>query len=259
MKLPERLYYPLPEAAEKLGCTIKDLYHYAYIGALNVSVYVAENDGKKFNSLQCLFHNSFNDKKLIASPVGDGYLVLGDNFKISLTKHTAPLYKHALGKEYSHIRGYYVSSMSGFYYTPAHAFAGAELGGGQYIKLHHLRNTDHNNNSFFIYCDDEEGYEIDVNRLCVMAGDLNNIKSIGSFPEPSTTSPKTAAKRNEVIYSLIKLIPEMGDVDLDTESLPKIADLIDSIAASRGIEFPKTHWQTWQKYLGRESQQKRKK
>lgn len=40
MKLPKRLYYPLPEAAEKLGCAIKDLYHYAYIGALNISVYI---------------------------------------------------------------------------------------------------------------------------------------------------------------------------------------------------------------------------
>lgn len=92
-----------------------------------------------------------------------------------------------------------------------------------------------------------------------MADDLNNVKDEGSFRNLTEDNPKRAAKRNEVIYSLIKLIPEMGDVDLDTESLPKIADLIDSIAASRGIEFPKTHWQTWQKYLGRESQQKRKK
>ena len=88
---------------------------------------------------------------------------------------------------------------------------------------------------------------------------LDNIKNTGDFPKITEDSPKASSKRNEVIYSLIKLIPEMGDVDQDTESLPKIADLIDSIAASRGIEFPKTHWQTWQKYLGRESQQKRKK
>ena len=33
MKLPKRLYYPLPEAAEKLGCTIRDLYHFAREGA----------------------------------------------------------------------------------------------------------------------------------------------------------------------------------------------------------------------------------
>ncbi|HCN9766478.1 TPA: hypothetical protein N6999_004477, partial [Escherichia coli] len=44
MKLPKRLYYPLPEAAEKLGCAIKDLYHYAYIGALNISVYIPKID-----------------------------------------------------------------------------------------------------------------------------------------------------------------------------------------------------------------------
>ncbi|EOM2434987.1 hypothetical protein DB293_004810, partial [Escherichia coli] len=112
-------------------------------------------------------------------------------------------------------------------------------------------------NLMYVFC--KGGYEFDVNYLCVMASDLDNIKNTGDFPKITEDSPKASSKRNEVIYSLIKLIPEMGDVDLDTESLPKIADLIDSIAASRGIEFPKTHWQTWQKYLGRESQQKRKK
>ncbi|EJQ0288171.1 hypothetical protein NZI46_003243 [Escherichia coli] len=257
MKLPKRLYYPLPEAAEKLGCAIKDLYHYAYIGALNISVYIPKIDAKKFNFSLCHFINGCNEEELIKYPFNDESAVFGSNFTVGLTGDTEFLDSAIIGPVGNSIKCYYVSSLSGFYYTPADVFADVEFSMRQYIKCSHLTNKYGDDNLMYVFC--KGGYEFDVNYLCVMASDLDNIKNTGNFPKITEDSPKASSKRNEVIYSLIKLIPEMGDVDLDTESLPKIADLIDSIAASRGIEFPKTHWQTWQKYLGRESQQKRKK
>ncbi|HHZ3461553.1 TPA: hypothetical protein ACWCBK_004056, partial [Escherichia coli] len=56
----------------------------------------------------------------------------------------------------------------------------------------------------------------------------------------------------EIIPALIKLIPEMQDVDLEETPVTKIAEMIEVIAAQRGVELPSTHRQTWQKYLGRD-------
>lgn len=44
----------------------------------------------------------------------------------------------------------------------------------------------------------------------------------------------------------------MQDVDLEETPVTKIAEMIEVIAAQRGVELPSTHRQTWQKYLGRD-------
>jgi hypothetical protein len=41
-KLPDRLYYPLPEAAEFLGCSVRDVYHYCATGMIALTVYLRD-------------------------------------------------------------------------------------------------------------------------------------------------------------------------------------------------------------------------
>lgn len=239
MKLPKRLYYPLPEAAEKLGCTIRDLYHFASTGAIDISVFIPEHS---VGNCEVYFLEGFKDNKRNG-------LIFQDGKTINLEKKIDD-------------RLYIANFIAGFFYVNKKAFSDIEFKHNNIISSPTLYfYPDRLGGGLEITLEGEnlKPFDIDVDYLCVIADDLNNVKDEGSFRNLTEDNPKRAAKRNEVIYSLIKLIPEMGDVDLDTESLPKIADLIDSIAASRGIEFPKTHWQTWQKYLGRESQQKRKK
>ena len=42
-KLPDRLYYPLPEAAEFLGCSVRDVYHYCATGMIALTVYTRDH------------------------------------------------------------------------------------------------------------------------------------------------------------------------------------------------------------------------
>lgn len=44
----------------------------------------------------------------------------------------------------------------------------------QYIKCSHLTNKYGDDNLMYVFC--KGGYEFDVNYLCVMASDLDNIK-----------------------------------------------------------------------------------
>lgn len=64
-------------------------------------------------------------------------------------------------------------------------------------------------------------------------------------------SKKTIAKKSELIFYLLKMIPELSGIDLENEKITKIAAMIEEIAAKKGIDLPSTHWQTWNKYLER--------
>lgn len=64
-------------------------------------------------------------------------------------------------------------------------------------------------------------------------------------------NPKSAAKIEDFITCLIKLIPEFKDVDLDSLTTQRIKLMLESISAEKGIEFNQIHPQTIGKYLGR--------
>ena len=58
-------------------------------------------------------------------------------------------------------------------------------------------------------------------------------------------------KLSEVIPALLKMIPEFDDVDLEGESISKIASILEAIAAAKGIELNLPDKNTWARYLGR--------
>ncbi|MCJ1811771.1 hypothetical protein GOY79_06265, partial [Klebsiella quasipneumoniae subsp. similipneumoniae] len=63
--------------------------------------------------------------------------------------------------------------------------------------------------------------------------------------------PRTANRKGEVIPALLKMIPEFDDVDLEGESISKIASILEAIAAAKGIELNLPDKNTWARYLGR--------
>ncbi|EIU1712688.1 hypothetical protein L4I06_004518, partial [Salmonella enterica] len=87
---------------------------------------------------------------------------------------------------------------------------------------------------------------IKTDSLRIKSNEVNDLKL-----KRMDESDKTTAKKAEIISCLIKLIPEMSDINLDTTPVAKIASLIEAVAATRAVEFPKTDIGTWSKYLGR--------
>lgn len=254
-----RVYHTLPMAAKKMGCTVEDILHFGATNRLEICAYI---DGVEERYDYCTFNVFFDNEdseNSFSKTINKYNSIFTDMYEISLFNYNDEFY---VDDERMVIEGLYANHMKGFFAIPSEFLVEVELSSAcESINLSPRYLYTPKGYGNYIRLDNIEGLSIPENRLVIFDREISdfNYERKPKYAGGERESPKTAAKRNEVIYSLIKLIPEMGDVDLDTESLPKIADLIDSIAASRGIEFPKTHWQTWQKYLGRESQQKRKK
>ncbi|HCT6499997.1 hypothetical protein ACWM6M_24590 [Klebsiella quasivariicola] len=235
MKLPERMYYPLPEAAEKLGCKVSDIYHFAYIGVVDISVFIPSYK---------------NDNLLIILPSGlinevdnDFGGVLGDDkwsiFGIEFRQEGA-------------MSGYYAKSISGFFYVWRDFFALAEFNRGvDLIKVPSLTTKPEAEGGEVEIASMQGGIELDSRYLCIMASDLEKIKEVGSLPIKKIDSPKTIAKKGELISALIKMNPELSDIDLDNTPVSKVIMIIETAAASKGVELPPTDKNTWAKYLGR--------
>ncbi|EKQ3860598.1 hypothetical protein PX967_002579 [Escherichia coli] len=260
MKDFPRVYYTLPMAAKKLGCTVDDILHLGATNRLEICAYISERDIEENENEETIqIFLSHDDEEFYLEDINRNNCIRKDMFCIALFKFSYISEKSRSKGRYSSL---YANLLNGFFAIPSEFLLDIELSGlldDVTVKPYQLLTPKQYGRQILIA--NFPDISIQENRLVVFDSEISNFDMLArpKFPGGERESPKTAAKRNEVIYSLIKLIPEMGDVDLDTESLPKIAYLIDSIAASRGIEFPKTHWQTWQKYLGRESQQKRKK
>ncbi|HBT5562342.1 TPA: hypothetical protein MCA25_003787 [Klebsiella pneumoniae] len=236
MKLPERLYYPLPEAATKLGCSVKDLYHFAAIGALDVTVFFPSLK----NDCLMLMIPDFMEEDIDYDLGG----VLGSK---RWTISGITLQKDA------EIPGYYAKSMSGFFYLTQEYLAVPEFLGAD-VKIR---------SPFFTTRPESEGWEcqimtindgieIDTRFLCVMADDLAKIKEIGSLPvNQAGESPKTVSKKAELIPALLQMIPELEGLDIETGPIAKITSVLEAAAAAKGVDLPATDKNTWAKYLGR--------
>lgn len=234
MKLPERIYYPLPEAAEKLGCTIKDIYHFAYIGAINISVFIPSYKADSlFVSIPAELISEI-DYEL-------GGVLGSDSWCISDLEL----------RQEGVMSGYYAKSLSGFFYVWKDFFAMAEFTNDiGLIKTPSLTTKPETEGGEVEIANMHGGIELDTRYLCIMAVDLEKIKEKGCLPIKVDT-PKTIAKKGELISALIKINHELSDIDLDNTPVSKIIAIIEAAAASKGVELPSTDKNTWAKYLGR--------
>lgn len=234
MKLPERIYYPLPDAALKLGCTIKDIFHFAYIGAINVSVFISsyKNDDLFIMMPSNLVSEIDNDFCTLGS---DRWCIFDLDFKDENT-----------------MSGYYAKSISGFFYVWRDCFALAEFADGiDILKTPSLTTKPESEGGEVEIANLNGSIEFDSRYLCIMASDLEKIKETGSLPIKKIDSPKTIAKKGEIISALIKINPELSDIDLENAPVAKVITIIEAAAASKGVDLPATDKNTWAKYLGR--------
>lgn len=235
MKLPERIYYPLPEAAKKLGCTVKDLYHFAYIGVINISAYVPSYK---------------NDDLFVMIPthlIGE----IDNDFGGVLGTEKWVVFDLEIRKTDT-VTGYFAKSISGFFYVWRDCFAMAEFADGiDFIRTPSLTTRPEAEGGEVDIASLQGPIELDARYLCIMTSDLESIKEFGTLPVKKLDTPKTLAKKGEIITSLIKINPELYDIDLENAPVAKIISIIEAAAASKGVALPPTDKNTWAKYLGR--------
>lgn len=244
-KLPERKYYSINDAAIKMKCSVNDILHYASVGILNLCIYLdfkCDVDEKRVH-LNIPLEQINQIDELFQSLNGDKWRV--GNLEFIISK----------GSE-SGISGYYAGRLFGFFYVPSTEALRAEFVQGDEVTLTYISTNpeDYDSEDVEINFLRDDGEAFPKSNFCLMASEIEKINSndIGDFPkQKESETDKTIAKKAELIPALLKMIPELSDVNLETTSVTKIVELIEATAATKQIAIPNTHWQTWQKYLGR--------
>lgn len=248
--IPERLYYPLPEVADVLGCSVRDVLHFGATGSLKISVFLdmwQESPKEKLN----IFYDGLDSNPEMFLD-GDFIGLRGDTWSFTGYIKDEPGLDESMNfvlRNARHIRGFYgVSSQN---------LIDAEF---KYpcdkIRVHTLLATEDFHSYGEVKLHSYAGVMIGLDNFCVMAEDLKKINETkSSIPNLDENvfeeSAKTTAKKGELIPQLLKMIPELSDLDFDTAPVKRIIDMIESLAATKGIELSKTDKGTWAKYLGR--------
>ncbi|MDF7759034.1 hypothetical protein PU683_05750 [Kosakonia cowanii] len=234
MNLPTRKYYPIAEAAKRMQCQESDVLHLISIGELDVYVYM----------------NSFrlDDGKLMHLNMTDELEGCIDSFN-SIAGEQWSVYDIMKIDDHQPFRpsGYYSGMIDGLFYLDGYNVSPLEFG-ERSISVQQVSSEKDAGVG---------GYPLDINflnkpvvieksRLCVLEKDIALFNKSGTGE-----SNKTIAKKAEIIPQLIKMIPELKGIDVDTVPVAKIISLVESVAAAQGIEMPKTDKQTWARYLGR--------
>ncbi|CAI1819176.1 Uncharacterised protein [Serratia liquefaciens] len=311
MKLPERLYYPLDNAAKELECDISDIIHYGANGYLNLCVKIYETprgieevsedwsanllvNEKYLNSIVKEYYAPF--KKFEKTESGayvaedetnfdfvNSYARIHGKIQFWVDKKTNDVcdYTTSLYGIYGllqlSVRDIYINEenilkgnsfkarsfvipidethtlASGYFKNYISDFA-HEGWVSDYIDKdsHELRDQTIEN----MISKDGDPIIVDINNIYITHDEIERIKSGKVKPphlasESSIESAKTAAKKGEMIVSLLGMIPEISNINIDGTPVSKIKEIVEALAAEKGVDFPETHTQTWARYLGR--------
>lgn len=251
--LPKRLYYPLPEAAEKLKCTVKDIIHFGAIGVLKISIYI-NNWIEKEDSVFIVDCQSYDIYPLASASEAAGGIGLlsGEGWYVS------GIYNKKLPPDDFLGEATFAKHVTGFFYLDKSTLVDFEFNhDNERIKVTFAYAYENDEAAGYTSLTNLLGVEFPSQYLCVLAEDMENIgKAIGAIHQPQSNSQemensKTAATKSAIIPALINMIPEMNSFDLEIEPVATIVNALETVATKKGIEFPDVHRQTWQKYLGR--------
>ncbi|EOI7480169.1 hypothetical protein [Yersinia enterocolitica] len=205
-ELPERLYYPLNEAAEKLGCSIKDIIHYGATGALKICIYINYDAEEK----KPVMHLGLSNKK--ANEVDEFNIISGEGWFISGIGFNEYKNNEILSS------GYYAKHISGFFYIIEDDLVPIEFDLEQEsLKLYHVstgieeNDLEDNIDISFIML----GISVPVRNLCVMAKHIKELtgkkSEMPSFDGSNKKIRKpNANKQSKLIKALIEICYGVG-------------------------------------------------
>jgi len=212
MNLPERLYYPLPEAVKKIGqdCTVKDIIHFGATGALNISIYI-KNWMETEESQFVVVYDSFSVDAEQES-FGDFKSINGDGWGIS------GIYKKNLPESDIFQNATFVKWFGGFFYISPSDLVDFEFNhDSEMITIHFLETHTSENVGGSVQLNNLKGIEIPARYICIMEGDINSINKSGEMPqlsEQNTVKRKpNHNKQSQFIKALIEMFYGIGQSD----------------------------------------------
>lgn len=176
MKLPKRLYYPLPEAARKIGCSMNDMFHYISTKAIEPSVFV-DVDFSTFPEDRSM-HVVMKENVMHAPTFHclDEFFYLKENGWIISDLNYSD--KQGAGD----ISGYYAKKLHGFFYIEHSNIIDFEFNEDAELWIESLLVKLQNKSDSVIYIDFMDSpIKVDLNKLCVMSHEMDNIKENGQF------------------------------------------------------------------------------
>ena len=226
MNLPKRKYYNINDAANLLSCSVNDIIHFGATERLDIYAYINHKNSTDDFHFQINLPNYALDKiDCFAGLFFEDWSATDVQFK----ERNASL----------PVSGFYAKQVKGLFFIDPYVLTDLE-----FSDVNRL------NNEFPVEFNVLD-FEIIVNAdaLCIKSGDLEKLKDL--CHTQNIESDKTLAKKENLIKSLLTLIPELSGVDIDTFPVKKLKEIIEATAANRGVDFPKTDLGTWSKYLER--------
>lgn len=198
--IPERLYYPISEAAKKLNCSISDVIHMGATGVLNFSIYLPawqESEKDRFN----VFTFSIDESEKQGSLRGKGWSISG-------------IYHEKIDGEKDRIVSF-ARSLNGFFSLSAQNLIELEFDvGAPLFKVNSLKVRTNETEVDEILIHSFYGVMLPVKNLCIMASDMDDINTRkGELPESDADSaPKrvNTNKQAKMIKALIEILYGKG-------------------------------------------------
>lgn len=237
MNLPTRKYYNLNDAAKFLSCEVNDLIHFGATERLNFYAYINHKNNSGQFHFQINMPNYAVEKiDFFESLMFDDWIALG----VAYNDRTDVL----------PVNGYYAKEVRGLFFVDPQTLIDMEFSSDKNAIITFFSDVNYLDSEFPIEFN-VLGFEITLGleSLCIKHEDLERLKELHSGQVDE--SDKTLAKKENLIRALLELIPELSGVDVDSISVKKLKEIIETTAAERGVDFPKTDLGTWSKYLER--------
>lgn len=193
--IPERLYYPISEAAKKLNCSVSDVIHMGATGVVDFSIYISfwrETEKERFN----IFTFDMDESDIHNSLRGKGWSVSG-------------IYPEKVeGKEDRKV--FFIKSLNGFFKLLPSNLIDLEFDKDLItFKVNSLKVSSEETDFDEVLIHSFYGVQLPVKNLCIMAPDMSAISSRkGELPESDADSaPKrvNTNKQAKMIKALIEI------------------------------------------------------
>lgn len=218
VSLPERLYYPLIDAAKKLKCEVSDLLHLGATGVISISLYV---EGNKYERNERPYLNMSRDKEVGMrgfESKGHGQMV-GNMWSIRYIELIDTSDDGALPV------GNYAGYLSGFFRVNNMDLMNAEFNSADTIRVRKLHTGKHGGEDdvvvdFFI----QMGREFPFKHLCIMSEEIKSItgREKGEIPPPSDLQYQGNRRSENQQAKLIKALIEIYSGAGSSESPAKL-------------------------------------
>ncbi|MEB6378846.1 hypothetical protein MXM41_07850 [Leclercia adecarboxylata] len=238
--LPERQYYTLEDAAQKLGCTQNDLLHFAQIKRLYLSAYIEHFDNSS-GELEIDSVHLFESSVLVSDIYNISSVELINNPNVDTEKEVDGFYKYSF------------ETLSGVFFISPLNLIDMEFDEtiSDVLTVFIAPRTPSESEFIYIANTVEQAIKVKRKNLCVHADDLYNFTtnpaSLPDIVKNITTPPRATIHQFNMMYSLLR-ISGLTDDEIYKISPSELNVRLAKIGAKAGVDVPQPDKATWSKW-----------